>query len=209
VRGENMGDKKELTHKQKRVLDFIRRRIGERMPPTIREIAGELGFSSTGTVRDYLKALEEKGYLKRSAKRSRAIELLKDSLNKFRIPVIGVIPAGRPTMAYEDIQGYVDVDDLFLGRLSQNDVFALKVKGQSMIDAGIVDGDIVIIKKQNIAHHGDIVAAILSGNEEVTLKRFRHHAGKKPYLEAANKDYPPIYEEFAILGKLITVIRKY
>jgi len=204
-----MGDNKELTQKQKRVFEFIRQRIEERMPPTIREIAGELGFSSTGTVRDYLRALENKGYLKRLAKRSRAIELLKDSLRKFRIPIIGVIPAGRPTMAYEDIQGYVDVDNLFLGRLSQDDVFALKVKGQSMIDAGIMDGDIAIIKKQHVAHHGDIVAAILSGNDEVTLKRFKHYAGRRPYLEAANKDYPPIYEEFSILGKLITVIRKY
>jgi repressor LexA len=120
-----------------------------------------------------------------------------------------VIPAGRPSAAYEDIQGYVDVDDLFLGRLSQDDVFALKVKGQSMIDAGIMDGDVAIVKKQNVAHNGDIVAGILTGNDEVTLKRFRHQVGRKPYLEAANKDYPPIYEEFSILGKLITVVRKY
>ena len=200
---------RQLTHKQERVLEFIRQRVRENLPPTIREIAQELGFSSTGTVRDYLEALEAKGYLKRSAKRSRAIELLKNSLDKFRIPIIGSIPAGRPTMAYEDIQGYIDVDNLFLGRLSQSDVFALNVKGQSMIDAGILDGDIAIIKKQQVAHHSDIVAAILTGNDEVTLKRFRHQAGRKPYLEAANKDYPPIYEEFAILGKLITVIRKY
>jgi len=204
-----MNTEKELTQKQKRVLDFIRQRIKESLPPTIREIAKELGFSSTGTVRDYLDILESKGYLKRSAKRSRAIELLKESLGKFRIPIIGTIPAGRPTMAYEDIQGYIDVDDLFLGRLSQIDVFALKVKGQSMIDAGIVDGDIAIVKKQHTAQHGDIVAAILTGNDEVTLKRFRHHAGRKPYLEAANKDYPPIYEEFTILGRLKTIIRKY
>ncbi|KPK96900.1 MAG: hypothetical protein AMJ95_11820 [Omnitrophica WOR_2 bacterium SM23_72] len=195
---------KELTNKQERVLDFIRERIRQNIPPTIREIARELGFSSTGTVRDYLNALENKGYLKRSSNKSRSIELLK---NNFAIPIISTITAGRPDLAYEDAQGYIDPDDLFLGRLSQRDVFALKVKGDSMVEAGIMEGDFAVMKKQASAHNGDIVAALLDNNE-VTLKRLRHR-GERFYLEPANKNYQPIYKDFSVIGKLITIIRKY
>ena len=115
--------------------------------------------------------------------------------------------AGKPNLAYEEIQGYVDADDLFLGRLGFDDVFALRVKGDSMIDAGILDGDIAVIKKRPHAEHGEIVAALLDNNE-VTLKRLAHKAGKY-HLEAANTNYAPIFEEFKVIGKLITVIRKY
>ena len=195
---------KELTNKQERVLDFIRERIRQNIPPTIREIARALGFSSTGTVRDYLNALENKGYLKRSSNKSRSIELLK---NNFAIPIISTITAGRPDLAYEDAQGYIDPDDLFLGRLSQRDVFALKVKGDSMVEAGIMEGDFAVMKKQASAHNGDIVAALLDNNE-VTLKRLRHR-GERFYLEPANKNYQPIYKDFSVIGKLITIIRKY
>jgi repressor LexA len=193
-----------LTHKQMKVLGFIRERVRQSLPPTIREIAKELGFSSTGTVRDYLNALQVKGYLKRSSNKSRGIELLQ---NNFRIPILGSIPAGKPNTAYEDIEGYVDADDLFLGRLGFDDVFALRVKGDSMINAGILDADIAIIKKRPDANNNDIVAALLSNNE-VTLKKLRSRTGKF-HLEAANPDYPPIFEEFKVIGKLITVIRKY
>jgi repressor LexA len=194
-----------LTEKQQKVLDFIKRNIGWNLPPTIREIAGELGFSSTGTVRDYLQALEKKGYLKRTNNKSRAIELLKGGLN--RIPIIASISAGKPDLAYEDIQGYIDTNDLFLGRLVQDDVFALRVKGDSMTDAGILEGDTAVIKKQPNAHNGDIIAALLDNNE-VTLKRFRQKCNTF-YLEPANKNYKPVYKEFSVLGKLITVVRKY
>lgn len=196
-----------LTQKQTLVLNFIKKRIGERLPPTIREIAGELGFSSTGTVRDYLRALEQKGLLKRTDKKSRAIELTEKSASN-KIPIIGTIFAGKPNLAYEEIQGYVDTDDLFLGRASQDDVFALKVKGDSMVEAGIIEGDIAIIKKQPNAFHREIVAALLDNNE-VTLKRLRRKKDNTFFLEPANKNYQPIYKEFKVLGKLITVIRKY
>ena len=199
-----MKDKAYLTPKQKAVLDFIRKRVGGRLPPTIREIAGELGFSSTGTVRDYLRLLEQKGLLKRANKKSRAIELTEKS---HKIPIIGTIMAGKPELAYEEIQGYVDVDDLFLGRFGFNDVFALRIKGDSMINAGILDQDIAIIKKVPQAENNEIVAALLDNNE-VTLKRLRRK-GSKYHLEAANPNYPPIFEEFKIIGSLITIIRKY
>ncbi|MFA6349367.1 MAG: transcriptional repressor LexA [Candidatus Omnitrophota bacterium] len=194
-----------LTEKQKLVLDFIESSIRDNMPPTIREIAQNLGFSSTGTVRDYLDVLQKKGYLKRSNNKSRAIELTAPVFKG--IPILASITAGSPNLAYEDIQGYLNPDDLFLGRLSQNDVFALKVKGNSMIEAGINDGDIAVIKKQPVAHDGDIIAALLE-NSEATLKIFRHR-NKSIYLDPANKDYRPIHKEFSVIGKLITIIRKY
>ncbi|MEK6727058.1 MAG: transcriptional repressor LexA [Candidatus Omnitrophota bacterium] len=201
-----MKNKPFLTPKQEKVLNFIRKRVGERLPPTIREIGEELGFKSTGTVRDYLKALMQKGLMRRMNNKSRAIELTECSgFNK--IPIIGTIMAGKPNLAYEEIQGYVDVDNLFLGRLGFDDVFALGVKGDSMIDAGILDGDVAIIKKLTYADNNDIVAALLDNNE-VTLKRLRSKSGKF-HLEAANVNYPPIFEEFKVIGKLITVIRKY
>ena len=202
----SMEEKAYLTPKQEKVLNFIRKRIGERLPPTIREIAGELGFRSTGTVRDYLKALQQKGLVRRMNNKSRAIELTERSgFNK--IPIIGTIMAGKPNLAYEAIQGYVDVDNLFLGRLGFDDVFALKVKGNSMVGAGILDGDVAIIKKQPSAENNEIVAALLDGNE-VTLKKLARRSNRY-HLEAANPDYPPIFEEFKVIGKLLTVIRKY
>lgn len=187
------------------MLNFIRKRVGERLPPTIREIGEELGFKSTGTVRDYLKALMQKGLVRRMNNKSRALELTERA--SLKIPIIGSIMAGKPNLAYEEIQGYVDADDLFLGRLGFDDVFALRVKGDSMIDAGILDGDVAIIKKRPNADNNDIVAALLDNNE-VTLKRLRSRAGKF-HLEPANSNYAPIFEEFKVIGKLITVIRKY
>jgi repressor LexA len=200
-----MGERPFLTPKQEKVLNFIRKRIGERLPPTIREIGEELGFKSTGTVRDYLKALIQKGLVRRMNNKSRAIELTERA--SLKIPIIGTIMAGKPNLAYEEIQGYVDADDLFLGRLGFDDVFALRVKGDSMIDAGILDGDVAVIKKRPDANNNDIVAALLDNNE-VTLKRLICKSGKF-HLEAANINYPPIFEEFKVIGKLITVIRKY
>lgn len=194
-----------LTPKQKEVFEFIQAKIQEDIPPTIREIARQMGFSSTGTVRDHLKALENKGYLKRRNNLSRSIQLLKGRLN--RIPIIAGIPAGKPNLAYEDIEGYVDTDDLFLGRVRQDDVFALRVKGESMIEAGILDADIAIIKKQETADNGDIVAALLENNE-VTLKRLRYK-NNRFFLEAANIDFQPIFKNFSVIGKLLTIIRKY
>jgi len=200
-----MEKKPYLTPKQEKVLNFIRKRVRERLPPTIREIGEELGFKSTGTVRDYLKALMQKGWVRRMNNKSRAIELTDRA--SFKIPIIGTIMAGKPGLAYEEIQGYVDTDDLYLGRLGFDDVFALRVKGDSMIDAGILEGDIAIIKKRPDANNNDVIAALLNNNE-VTLKRLRSKAGKF-HLEAANANYPPIFEEFKVIGKLITVIRKY
>lgn len=196
---------KKLTDKQARVLEFIRQRIQQDLPPTIREIAGGMGFSSTGTVRDYLNALQKKGHIEVRRNKSRAIGLKDTGFAK--IPIVATIAAGKPSLAYEDIEGYLDPSDLFLGRLSHSDVFALRVRGDSMIEAGIVEGDIAVIKKQETAENGDIIAALLD-TSEATLKRLKLYKNK-PILEAANNNYRPIEKDFTIIGRLITIIRKY
>ncbi len=197
--------KRELTQKQRRVFAFIQQRMREDTPPTIREIGKHMGFSSTGTVRDYLGALEKKGYLKRKGSLARSIELLKEKLN--RIPIIASIPAGPANLAYEDIEGYVGIDDILPGAVAPNEVFALRVKGDSMVEAGIMEGDVAIIRRQAVAGNGDIIAALLENNE-VTLKRLRHQ-NNATYLEPANNNYQPIRKEFAIIGRVVTVLRKY
>ncbi|MBU1727569.1 MAG: transcriptional repressor LexA [Candidatus Omnitrophica bacterium] len=194
-----------LTAKQEKVLNFIRERIQSNLPPTIREIAKEMGFGSTGTVRDYLDALSKKGYLRRTGKLSRSIELLKGAVNS--IPLVATIPAGKPNLAYEDTENQLQLGDLLPAGANQNEIFALKVKGESMIEAGIMDGDTAIIRKQATAETGDIIAALL-GNNEVTLKYLGRENGKF-FLKPANSNYQPIYKPFTVIGKLVTIIRKY
>lgn len=194
---------KDITTKQRRVLKFIQNKIFQQgCPPTIREIAAWFGFKSTGTVRDYLRALTKKGYLKLIPKKSRAIELAKNIT--FRIPILGQITAGIPNLTYEEIDEYLNLED-FLSS-SEKDVFALKVKGDSMIDKNIFDGDLVLVKRQRIAEDGDIVAALLK--DEATVKTFRKK-NNRVHLEPANKRYPLIVEEFSVIGKIIATIRRY
>jgi repressor LexA len=195
-----------ITPKQQKVLDFIQDKITkDNLPPTIREIAAALGFSSTGTVRDYLKTLEKKGYLKRANNKARSMELLQGGPHKIRL--LSSIPAGKPNEAHEDKDTYLDLEQMFSRKSAKGEVFALKVKGDSMSDAGIMDGDIAIIRKQLTADNGDIIAALLEYNE-VTLKRLRRE-GNKFFLEPANKNYQPIHKDFSILGKLIAILRNY
>jgi repressor LexA len=194
---------KELTEKQRNVLQFIFNKIKEdNLPPTIREIAQEFGFSSTGTVRDYLKALVDKGYIKVNEGKARAIELVKEA---FRIPVLGAVAAGSPTLAVEDIEGYVDLNDLFF---SDADIFALRVKGDSMIEAGIMPDDLVLVKRQQAAEIGDIVVALKG--DEATVKRLVKD-GKNFFLQPANSAYEPIpvNEDVSLIGKVMTSIRRY
>lgn len=198
---------KDLTAKQRKVLLFIQDKIKqEGFPPTIREIAASFGFSSTGTVRDYLSALKKKGYLKIVPKKSRCIELIRRA--GFRIPILGSVMAGPPNLAFEEVQGYLDLDD-FSSR-HDNDVFALRIKGDSMVDAGIFEGDIAIVRKQSAAQDGDFIVALIEN--EATVKRFRHKARKREHniwLEPANINYQPIHKEFSLIGKVIGVLRRY
>ncbi|MFT5169894.1 MAG: repressor LexA [Lysobacterales bacterium] len=195
---------KTLTEKQKAVLKFIYRSIREQqLPPTIREIAAEFGFSSTGTVRDYLKALVNKGFIRVSSHKSRAIELIHSAL--FSVPIVGKVQAGLPSLAVEEIEGYLDLDSLVF---SDDDTFALRVCGESMIEAGIMPDDMVLVRKQSAAQHGDTVVALIG--DEATVKYLRRRDGDY-YLDPANPLFEPRFVdgEVSILGKVISVIRRF
>ena len=199
-----MKEKRDLTTKQKDVLKFIYHRIKDsNLPPTIREIAGQFGFSSTGTVRDYLKALVNKGYIRTSANKSRAIELVREAL--FSFPILGRVQAGLGSLAVEEIEGYLNLDSLVF---SDESTFALKVKGDSMIGAGIFPDDLVLVKKQGMAQTGETVVALVG--EEATVKHLRKK-GSHYVLEPANPKYDPIPvdESVNIVGKVISVIRRF
>jgi len=193
----------DITLKQRKILRFIQNRISkDGRPPTIRETAAWFGFKSTGTVRDYLKILAKKGYLRLTPKKSRAIELVRSLA--FRIPIIGEITAGLPNLAYEEIDEYLNLED-FLSS-SEKDVFALRIKGDSMIEKNIYEGDLVLIKKQSLAIDGEIIAALIGSEATVKIFRKKHN---KIYLEPANKRYSRIFKEFSVIGKVIATIRKY
>jgi repressor LexA len=191
-----------LTDKQRDVLKFIYEEIrSHQLAPTIREIGEKFGFSSTGTVRDHLRALVNKGYIRIHEGKSRAIELIKEAL--FQVPVLGRVQAGQPVYAAEDLMGYLNLDQFaFPGP----DVFALRVRGLSMRDAGIMEGDFVLLKKQDHAEAGDIVVAIIG--EEATVKRLAKR-GSQYYLDPANPDFKPIpvTGETQIIGKVLQVVR--
>jgi repressor LexA len=199
----------ELTPKQKSIYEFLSTTIFEKgYAPSIPEIGQRFEIASTRGVFDHLKALEKKGYIRRVGKR--AIEIIRQSgrsaLPKAKeIPIVGRVSAGAPILAEENIDGFLPVaSDLVRG----GEAFALKVKGDSMLDGGILDGDLVIIKRQDTAENGDIVCALI--DNEATLKRF-YRKGNEVTLKPANKNYHPIVVskgEFRILGKATGVIRK-
>lgn len=191
-----------LTEKQKRVLDFIRGFIRKHsIPPTVREIGSALGFGSTGTTRDYLNALEKKGMLRLKKGVARGIELL---VSASGVPIVGRVSAGRPIEAVENIEGYMDISGMFG---SNNDLYLLRVNGESMSGAGILPGDLAVVKKQNIAENGDIVVAMIE--DEAVIKRFfKLKHGIK--LESAHPGYPPVVRrDVRVIGKVVGIIRRY
>lgn len=197
-----------LTPRQAETFDWIRDFIAEHsMPPTVREIGRAFGIKSS-SVFDLLKALQKKGRLRRGDLGARSLIVSEpDSLrmrNCAEVPVAGRIAAGEPILAFEDRAGTVTVDsDLLRGC----DAYALRVQGRSMVEAGILDGDYVIVRKQDTAETGDIVVAIIE--DEATLKRF-YPEGGRVRLEPANGQMKPIYVvqgEFRIQGKVVAVHR--
>ena len=203
---------KKLTNRQGKILEFIRDTIRERgAPPTLREIGKHFGISSTNGVRCFLTALEKKGAIKRFFYRSRGIELTEGPLtiaSFTAVPIVGRIAAGEPVLAEENIEGRIGVDSELL---SGENLFALKVQGESMIDAGIHDGDLVFARKQPVAEKGDIVVAIIG--DEATVKYYYPENGLIR-LEPANPTYRTIVVErsapgFFIAGKVVGVFRKY
>lgn len=201
-----MSTNRELTEKQRQILEFIVERIEERgAPPTMREIADRFAFASTASVKGHLDALEKKGFIQRREWTARGIELIKERVERLfggGIPLVGRVAAGQPILAEENIEDVLKLEGLFP---TDQELFALRVQGDSMIDAGILEGDILIVRPQPTADVGDIVVAILG--EEGTVKRFGR-AGDHIRLEPANPNYLPIVtREARIVGVVIGVIR--
>lgn len=198
----------ELTEKQRVIFDYMKSIISDTgFPPTVREVADRFEMTAKGAY-DHIKAIEKKGFIKCGQNKSRAIEILVEkesqSSSSVSVPVLGSIAAGMPILAEENIEEYIDFPKQFV-RGSQ--CFALRVRGDSMIDAGIFDGDFALIRVQNSAENGEIVAALLDG--EATLKRFSYK-GSDVRLLPANEKYKPIVPEtLTILGKLAGLFRAY
>ena len=190
-----------LNLKEKSVFELLQKKLVTGLPPTVREIAKELNIKSTSTVHALLSSLEEKGYIIRDKYNSRAFKIA-GVKEVSQIPVLGNVTAGKPILAVEDIEEYIP----YQTNKTEN-VFALKVKGLSMKNAGILDGDIVIADKDSFIKHGDIVVALIE--EEATVKRLDTSSGK-PILMPENEDFSPIEaDNIQMLGKVIGCIRKY
>lgn len=201
--------------KQKNILDFVNRHIMEKgFPPSVREICQAVGFKSTSTVHSYLKKLEEEGLIVKDATKPRALKVIDESGKNLEgyiadheidnIPVLGKITAGSPILAVENIE---DTFPIPVRYLENSTSFMLKVKGDSMINAGILDGDYILVKQQNTANNGDMVVALIE--DEATVKTFYKEKGYYR-LQPENPDYQPIIvKELSILGKVIGLFRKY
>jgi repressor LexA len=201
---------KGLTAKQQRVLDVIRGAMRERgQPPTVREIGKEIGVLSSCTVQRHLDALEKKGFIRRDRYKYRSIELTDSFIPPFvravNVPILGQIAAGGPILAEQNVE---DTFPLPMDLVHDSDsVFMLRVRGDSMINAGIFDGDLVAVRQQNAANNGEIVAAMIE--DEATVKRF-YRDGRQVRLVAENPVYDPIVtNDCRILGKVILSIRRF
>ncbi|MBX5477127.1 MAG: transcriptional repressor LexA [Clostridia bacterium] len=200
-----------LTRRQREILEFIKRRIRERgYPPSVREIGEAVGLASSSTVHGHLARLEDKGYLRRDPSKPRAIEVLDDaepsepipSPRVVEVPVVGRVAAGSPILAEENVE---DVFPLPEDWVRGGEVFMLEVRGDSMIDAGILDGDRVIVRKQDTAENGDIVVALIG--DEATVKRYYREADHIR-LQPENSRLQPIRTRDAtIIGRVIGLVR--
>jgi len=203
---------KELTERQREVLSFITGYISTHTyPPTIREIADHFSISVKGAY-DHLGALKKKGRLRLGDKRSRTIEILKTGAQEpdqvkrsAEVPILGTVAAGRPILAEENWDGTITIPPSMVKKNGQ--YFALRVRGDSMVLAGIVDGDLAVIEQREVARDGEIVVAVVE--EAVTLKRFFRESNRIR-LQPENPDYSPIYsQDVRVLGRLTGLIRSY
>jgi repressor LexA len=199
-----------ITPRQRRILEFIADTVLERgYPPTVREIGEAVGLTSSSSVHSQLANLERKGLLHKDPTKPRAIGLADESTRPegVVVPVLGRIAAGTPVLASENIEEYLTVP---LGFVKPGEHFALRVSGQSMTGAGILDGDFVVVRRQESAGDGDVVAALLPGvaEEEATIKRLRRRGGQVT-LHPENPAFSPMpMTEGRILGKVVAVLRK-
>ena len=197
-----------LTERQRNILDFIQREQREKgITPSTREIQSHFGFASQTSVMQYIAALERKGFLDRHARKARALITPAMRVRITDVPIYGQIPAGMSTLTEQTIEGHVSLDTRSANVSKNRGMFALRVSGDSMIGAHILDGDIVLFEDSKDVHNGDIVAALIDG--ETTLKRFVVERGR-PYLKAENPRYPNLIpaRELKIQGVMVSLLRK-
>src|SRR6267143_246938 len=197
-----------LTDRQRSVLDFIQREQREKgITPSTREIQSHFRFASQTSVMQYIAALERKGFLDRHARKARALITPVQKVRITDIPIYGQIPAGMSALTEQTIEGHVSLDARSANISKNREKFALRVQGDSMIGAHIIDGDIVILEDSKEVHNGDIVAALIDG--ETTLKRYVMEHGR-PYLKAENPLYPDLTpaRELRVQGVMVSLVRK-
>ncbi len=198
---------KPLTETEQKMLDFITARIkNDGYSPTVRDIRTALGIKSTATVHSYLSKLEEKGYIQKENGKSRTLraEGVSAAPKAAQIPIVGRVTAGMPVLAVENFDGYVDFTE---GKYTKDELFALRVSGQSMIEAGILDGDIVIVRQQAVAENGEIVVALIE--DEATVKTFYRENGHFRLQPENSTMEPIIVDSLSVLGKVVASIRYY
>jgi len=198
----------DLSLRQTNILEFIKEEIRKKgYPPAVREIGQAVGLLSSSTVHGHLQTLEEKGYIRRDPTKPRAIEILDSSseapeMNVVQIPIVGRVTAGQPITAVENIEGTFPLSADFV---RHDTVFMLRVQGESMIGAGILDGDLIIVRQQSEARNGEIVVALIE--DEATVKRFFKER-TLIRLQPENPTMEPIYsQDVSILGKVVGVFR--
>ena len=197
-----------ITSKQKEILEFMKNEIlSKGYPPAVREICEAVKLKSTSSVHSHLETLEKNGYIRRDPAKPRAIEIVDDNFNLTRreivnVPIVGTVTAGQPILAVENIESYFPIP---MDYMPNQETFMLKVKGESMINAGIFDGDTILVQKQSHAKNGDFVVALIE--DSVTVKTF--YKEKDYYRLQPENDYmdPIIVPEVEILGKVIGLFR--
>lgn len=191
---------------QRRILEFIKKEIELKgYPPSVREICEAVNLKSTSTVHGHLEQLEKRGLIRRDSTKPRAMEVLENPLSKGRsVPLVGRVTAGIPILAEENIEDYIVLPQDLVG--AEDELFALKVRGDSMIRAGILNGDYIIVRKQSHADNGDIVVAMIE--DEATVKRI-YFEKDGVRLQPENPYYDPIYSrKVAVVGRVTALFRK-
>ena len=191
---------------QQRILEFIKKEIEQKgYPPSVREICAGVGLKSTSTVHAHLNHLEQQGLIRRDSTKPRALEVLDGSQGRGRsVPLVGKVTAGLPILAIENIEDYLVLPQDMLGK---DDLFCLRVQGESMIEVGILDGDIIVVRQQDTAENGEIVVAMIE--DEATVKRIFYEEDHVR-LQPENQYMEPIYADtVSILGKLVALFRQF
>jgi len=199
-----------ITEKQQEILDYMKSQIINRgFPPSVREICEAVNLKSTSSVHSHLESLEKNGYIRRDPSKPRAIEIVDDCYNLTRrelvnVPMVGTVTAGQPILAVENIEGYFPIP---MEYMPNHETFMLRVKGESMINAGIFDGDQILVQKQNTANNGDFVVALIE--DSVTVKTFYKENGYFRLQPENDTMDPIIVDDVSILGKVIGLFRMF